>query len=135
MFIQIDLLSPIPVYEQIINRVEGGIATGALHHNDRLPSIRDLAVSLRLNRNTVARAYMELERRGLIRSHIGQGSFICADHTPDELRQRAESIIIAEAQTLFNRAAEIGITPTELAEILNKHLAGQPEYPGSGSLR
>src|SRR3954466_3536247 len=73
---RLDLHSGVPVYRQIIDQVMGGIATGALTAGDQLPTVRQLAVDLSINPNTVVRAYRELEIRGVLETQQGTGTFI-----------------------------------------------------------
>src|SRR5213593_3016515 len=73
---RLDLHSGVPVYRQIIDQVRGGIASGVLVAGDQLPTVRQLAVDLTINPNTVVRAYRELELGGLLESHQGTGTFI-----------------------------------------------------------
>ena len=72
----LDLGSGVPVYRQIIDQVTGGMAAGALAAGDQLPTVRQLAVDLEINPNTVIRAYRELEIRGVLETHQGTGTFI-----------------------------------------------------------
>ena len=72
----LDLHSGVPVYRQIIDQIVGGIATGSLAGGDQLPTVRQLAVDLSINPNTVIRAYRELEIRGLLETQQGTGTFI-----------------------------------------------------------
>ena len=73
---QIDNLSHVPVYEQLIRQVENYILTGVLREGDKLPSVRTLAGSLAINPNTIQKAFAELDRRGITCSVPGKGSFI-----------------------------------------------------------
>lgn len=75
--IQIELRSSQPIYEQIVDQVKALVLRGALSSGDAMPSIRKLAEQTRTNPNTVARAYQELERTGLIENRIGKGAFVC----------------------------------------------------------
>jgi GntR family transcriptional regulator len=72
----IDLHSGVPVYRQLIDQVRSGIASGTLTAGDQLPTVRQLAVDLAINPNTVMRAYRELELGGLLETHQGTGTFI-----------------------------------------------------------
>jgi GntR family transcriptional regulator len=72
----IDLHSGVPVYRQLIDQVRSGIASGSLTAGDQLPTVRQLAVDLAINPNTVMRAYRELELGGLLETHQGTGTFI-----------------------------------------------------------
>ena len=74
--IQLDATSGVPFYRQIIDRVRAAIATGELTPGDRLPTVRQLAVDLSVNPNTVSRAYTELELTGLVETQMGSGTFV-----------------------------------------------------------
>src|SRR6202040_2827243 len=74
--LKLDLHSGVPVYRQIIDQVQGGIAAGTLAAGDQLPTVRQLAVDLAINPNTVLRAYRELELGGTLETHQGTGTFI-----------------------------------------------------------
>src|SRR5438067_813339 len=95
---RLDLQSGVPVYRQIMDQVTGGMAAGALVGGDQLPTVRQLAVDLSINPNTVVRAYRELEIRGILTTHQGTGTFI----TPvkiepnDAERQRRLSQMVSE---------------------------------------
>lgn len=75
MFV-VDVMSRMPVYEQIIKQVEEQVLTGILKEGDKLPSVRSLSVKLSINPNTIQKAYTELDRRQLIITVPGKGSFI-----------------------------------------------------------
>src|ERR1700739_3800374 len=78
----LDLHSGVPVYRQIIDQVRGAIASAALTPGDQLPTVRQLAVDLAINPNTVVRAYRELELGGLLETHQGTGTFISDQKIP-----------------------------------------------------
>ncbi|MGA2746197.1 MAG: GntR family transcriptional regulator [Candidatus Sulfotelmatobacter sp.] len=90
----IDLHSGVPVYRQLIDQVRGGIASGSLNAGDQLPTVRQLAVDLAINPNTVMRAYRELELGGLLETHQGTGTFIAnkklEKNSPERERQLAQ---------------------------------------------
>jgi GntR family transcriptional regulator len=73
---QLDLHSGVPVYRQIIDHVTAGIAAGTLKAGDQLPTVRQVAIDLSINPNTVTRAYRELEIRGVLDTQQGTGTFI-----------------------------------------------------------
>lgn len=75
MFV-VDVMSRVPVYEQILKQVEEQVLTGILKEGDKLPSVRSLSVKLSINPNTIQKAYTELDRRQLIITVPGKGSFI-----------------------------------------------------------
>lgn len=82
------------VYQQIVDQVRVAAASGMLQDGDPLPSIRPLAEELRVNRNTIAKAYAELERQGVIQTIAGKGCFVRAADSP--LRKDARRKLVAE---------------------------------------
>src|SRR5471032_3260408 len=82
MLLQIDFKSGKPVYLQLVDQIRYAAASGGLRTGDPLPSIRPLAEELRVNRNTVAKAYTELESQGVIETLAGKGCFIRANTQP-----------------------------------------------------
>ena len=116
---RLDLQSGVPAYRQIMDQVTGGIAAGALAAGDQLPTVRQLAVDLSINPNTVIRAYRELEIRGLLDTQQGTGTFI-SNHEfgSDEAdRQRRLNQLIGE---FVARAGSSGFTVEELIEEMQK---------------
>ena len=71
-----------PVYLQLVDQVKAAAASGAVHSGEPLPSIRPLAEELRVNRNTIAKAYAELEKQGVIETLPGKGCFVKTNHSP-----------------------------------------------------
>jgi GntR family transcriptional regulator len=102
----IDPSSGTPIYRQIVDQVRQAVSSGVLRAGDKLPSVRDLAVDLAVNPNTIAKAYQELEREGVIETPRGKGSFIAdREHMLTEaerLRQFAEAAdkLVADAYRL-----------------------------------
>jgi len=113
----LDLRSGVPVYRQIIDQVTGGIAAGALNTGDQLPTVRQLAVDLSINPNTVIRAYRELEIRGVLDTQQGTGTFVSQQKVErdDTERQRRLSRLVGE---FVARAGSDGFTVGELIEQL-----------------
>jgi len=114
---RLDLQSGVPVYRQIMDQVRGGIASGTLNVGDQLPTVRQLAVDLAINPNTVARAYRELELGGVLETHQGTGTFIGAQKIKggDEERSRQLAQIVADSVV---RAGALGFTVEDLVEQL-----------------
>ena len=117
----IEFNSGIPVYKQIINHVCAALASGALKEGDRLPTIRLLQAQLDVNPNTVAKAYRELELKGIITSERGNGSFIrngveSARLPAAERRERLESLY----RRLLAEAAGCGVTEDELTQYVKE---------------
>ena len=120
----LDLHSGMPVYRQIMDQVRGGIASGALTAGDQLPTVRQLAVDLEINPNTVVRAYRELELGGLLETHQGTGTFISAQKMKraDAQRERQLTQIVGDCVA---RAGAAGFTVEELIEEL-RGLTSEP---------
>ena len=116
---RLDLHSGVPVYRQIIDQVLGGISSGALKAGDQLPTVRQLAVDLAINPNTVVRAYRELEIREVLATQQGTGTFVTEKKLkPNEVeRQRRVAQLAGE---MLARAGAEGITLRELLDYLNE---------------
>src|SRR5664279_5433878 len=112
---RLDLLSGLPVYRQIIDQVMGGIAAGTLAGGDQLPTVRQVAVDLSINPNTVMRAYRELEIRGVLETQQGTGTFIGHRKVKrdDVERQRRLNQLVGE---FVARAGSSGFTIEDLLE-------------------
>src|SRR5246127_202977 len=115
--LQLDLRSGVPVYRQIMDQVLGAVASGRLTSGDQLPTVRQLAVDLSINPNTVIRAYRELEIRGMLDTEQGTGTFISGQKVrrDDAERQRSLNQLIGE---FLARAGSAGFTVEELIEQL-----------------
>jgi GntR family transcriptional regulator len=120
----LDLHSGMPVYRQIMDQVRGGVASGVLTAGDQLPTVRQLAVDLEINPNTVVRAYRELELGGLLETHQGTGTFISAQKMKrtDAQREKQLAQIVGDC---VSRAGAAGFTVDELIEEL-RGLGGDP---------
>lgn len=117
----LDMQSGVPVYRQLIDQVRGGIASGQLARGDQLPTVRQLAVDLEINPNTVVRAYRELELGGLLETHQGTGTFISTQKLKgsDAERERQLAQIVADC---VSRAGAAGFTVEELIDELRGHI-------------
>lgn len=124
--IRLDDHSGVPVYRQIIDQVRGGVASGALQAGDQLPTVRQLAVDLAINPNTVVRAYRELELGGLLESNQGTGTFIRAQEIAGGKQERARQLAQIVSDCLA-RAGAAGFTVQELMEEL-REVARQPVH-------
>lgn len=122
MIIQIDLNDPKPTYLQIVDSVRRAIATGALKQGDQLPTIRDAAVQARVNRNTVSRAYLELEHQGIVRARQGAGCFV-TDNGPGLEREERLKILQRLADELALEAHHYQIDVDQVIEMLRASAA------------
>jgi GntR family transcriptional regulator len=117
---QLDPHSGVPVYRQIIDQVLAGMAGGALAGGDQLPTVRQVAVDLAINPNTVVRAYRELEIRGVIETQQGMGTFVAHKKIKqDEVeRQRRLTQLVTD---FVARAGAAGFTVGDLMEHLQAY--------------
>jgi len=113
----LDLKSGVPYYKQIILQVEMAIVDGRLSNGDQLPTVRSLAVALKINPNTVGRAYNELEIRGIVNTQQGTGTFI-SDKKIELTEVEKERILSELAHPYISNARAYGFTLDDLI----KHL-------------
>ena len=112
----IDHKSGVPIYVQIMNHVKHLIATGVLTPGQQLPTIRQLAVDITVNLNTVAHAYAELEREGLLTIQRGRGTFIAEPENGPDLTQMRDSKLQTLVDNLFTDALGLGYSVEEVQQ-------------------
>lgn len=122
---RLDLQSGVPVYRQIIDQVRAGMAAESLLAGDQLPTVRQLAVDLAINPNTVVRAYRELELGGLLETHQGTGTFI-ARKKPAKDRAERERQLAQIVGDIVARAGAAGFTVDDLLEQLRELASPAP---------
>jgi GntR family transcriptional regulator len=115
----LDLHSGMPVYRQLIDQVRAGVASGSLTAGDQLPTVRQLAVDLAINPNTVLRAYRELELGGMLETHQGTGTFV-AKKKPEKNGAERERQLTQMAGEFAARAGAAGFTVEDLLERLRE---------------
>ena len=116
-----------PLYEQIVDKFQMLILSGALEPNSRMPSVRSLAVELSINPNTIQRAYSELERNGFLYTVKGKGNYVAYS---DSLKDVRKQEILEKLRDLKKEALSMGVTVKELTEFLEQEdtaAAGQKE--------
>jgi GntR family transcriptional regulator len=121
LLFQINFKSGKPVYRQLVDQVKVAAASGALQPGEALPSIRPLAEELRLNRNTVAKAYSELESLGVIDTLPGKGCFLKQNHSPlrKEIRRK---LLIEEIDQAIVMAHHLQVPRPEFLELIQERL-------------
>ena len=112
----IDLHSGMPVYRQLIDQVRGGIASGSLTAGDQLPTVRQLAVDLQINPNTVMRAYRELELGGVLETQQGTGTFIANKKIERSSAERDRQL----TQLAGEFAARVGAAGLALEDLIER---------------
>ena len=120
---RLDPRSGVPVYRQLIDQVMGGMAAGTLAAGHQLPTVRQVAVDLSINPNTVVRAYRELEIRGVLETQQGTGTFISQQKVKrdDVERERQLTQLVAD---FVARAGAAGFTIDDLLEQLKERQNG-----------
>ena len=116
MRIQLNFKSGKPVYLQVVDQVKSAAASGAIRAGESLPSIRPLAEELRVNRNTVAKAYAELESQGVIETVAGKGCFIRANSSPFRKAVRLE-LLTREIDDAVTQAHHLMVARAEFLRL------------------
>lgn len=120
----LDLHTGVPVYRQIIDQVRSGVASGSLLAGDQLPTVRQLAVDLEINPNTVMRAYRELELGGMLETHQGTGTFISGKKLEKKSAERDRQLS-QMASEVAARAGAAGFALEDLIDRLRELLPAQ----------
>jgi GntR family transcriptional regulator len=123
--VSIDSRDRTPIYAQLERSLRAAVATGRLQPGDQLPTVRQLAVDLSVNANTVARVYAELERAGVIETRRGVGSFVCGSaaraHPPREHDRRLRAFVTR----LLADADAAGFTLEDVIRALEEHRSAE----------
>jgi len=121
MIIQINFKSGKPVYIQIVDQIKAAAASGALQSGEALPYIRPLAEELRVNRNTIAKAYSELESMGVIETIPGKGCFLKDNHSPlrKEVRRK---MLIEEIDQAIVQSHHLQVSRDEFVNLVLERL-------------
>lgn len=121
MFFQINFRSGMPIYLQLVDQIKAAAASGALRPGEALPSIRPLAEELRVNRNTVAKAYTELESQGVIETLPGKGCFLKENHSPlrKEIRRK---LLIEEIDQAVVMAHHLQVPGAEFVKLVEERM-------------
>jgi len=126
MNLTIDAKSPLPVYQQVIRAIKLEILSGGMRDGDQLPSIRDLAKLLRLNPNTVAKAYYALEAEGFSENRSGSGSRVrVPPGRRDSLRQ---AMLENEFKDFLDKAASLGFALEDIKQLLERIKKNEPRH-------
>jgi GntR family transcriptional regulator len=110
--------SPVAIYEQIVSQVVFAVAAGDVRAGDEVPSVRELAQNIVVNPNTVARAYQELEKVGVLDSRRGQNMVVAADG-PKRCRERRREIVRGRVREALREAASAGLSADDVHGIVD----------------
>ena len=111
---------PMPLYAQLTRAIQFAIATGRLQVGEQLPTVRQLAVNLRINANTVAKVYAELERSGILETRRGVGTFVCARHFEAKTRDDHGKQLSELVDGFVVEAAAMGFSLDDLLSQLQR---------------
>ena len=118
----IDVMSRVPVYEQLIKQVEDQVLKGIMKEGDKMPSVRSLSMELSTNPNTIQKAYMELDRRGILVSVPGkrseEGSFISAEALKTVGNQSKEKL--SDLKEIVRKLAYAGVSKSEITDMIEE---------------
>jgi GntR family transcriptional regulator len=119
--IVIDTKNPTPIYLQIMDRIREGVREGTIGPRAALPSVRQMASDLGVNPNTVAKAYMLLERDGIVRSVRRRGSFV-ADSAPERVKESMETKLVETLDRIMEETENLGIDRETFLSALRRRL-------------
>lgn len=123
--ITIDYKDRRPLYQQIMEKIEDLATQGILQPDEQLPSVRSLAIDLAINPNTIQRAYRELEKKGIIYSVSGRGSFLAK--STDVLVQEKQEDLWQELKKLIILGCQLGVTKLQFVEKVEDFYAQQAQ--------
>lgn len=119
MRFSLDESSGVPLYRQLIEQVENAVVSGRLKSGDRLPTIRALSVELKINPNTISKVYNELEIRGILKTQVGNGTFI-SEKTLEADKDRLEMKINERLGRFLREMGELGVEKQELVKLIEE---------------
>ena len=121
LILQLNFKSGMPIYLQLVDQIKAAAASGALRPGEALPSIRPLAEELRVNRNTIAKAYSELESQGVIETLPGRGCFLNENHSAlrKEVRRK---LLIEEIDQAIVQAHHLQVPRHEFLELIHERI-------------
>jgi GntR family transcriptional regulator len=134
MRLKLDTASPVPIYSQIVEQVRCAIAAGALKPDDEMPSVRALATEHLINPNTVARAYLELEREGLLSKKRGTGTYVSSQAA--RLGEKDKARIVRELlDKALVQAMQLHMPARQVREIFEDRIGEYDERTGTEKKR
>jgi len=123
VWFHVDPASGVPIYLQLINQVKRATASGLMKTGDQMPSVRELAMELTVNPNTIAKAYQELERAGIIKTLRGVGTFVAEKEVKIVYEERVKAIMTAIEKVIVE-AHHLGFSNDELQKYFEEKLKG-----------
>ncbi|MFN3492210.1 MAG: GntR family transcriptional regulator [Anaerolineales bacterium] len=120
--LQLDFHSGLPIYTQIVEQVQSQLANGILKPGDQLPTVRALAEELRVNFNTIARAYRMLDEARIISTQQGRGTYITEIPSPKVTEKLRRESLIALTERFINEAERLGFSAQETSQMVRDRL-------------
>jgi len=133
--ITLDFRSNEPIYLQIARQIEHLVLNGELRQGDQLPTVRELATELRINFNTVGRAYRLLDEARLISTQRGRGTYIWEEPGPETLQTLRRQSLEELAQRYLSEAGQLGYAPPEAIEVLVKLASASVQAASHNEMR
>jgi len=127
LILQIDFRSGLPIYTQIVNQVQAQVVSGILKSGDQLPTVRALAEELRVNFNTVARAYRILDEARIISTQQGRGTYITEIPPPKVTEKLRQETLEALTQIYISEAMRLDFSKSEIRQMISDQLKGWNE--------
>src|SRR6266496_4009913 len=122
LLLQIDFRSGLPIYTQIVNQIQAQVVGGVLQPGDQLPTVRALAEELRVNFNTVARAYRILDESRIISTQQGRGTYITDVPPPNVTEKLRRESLEVLTQRYISEATRLGFSKTEISQMVKEQL-------------
>jgi GntR family transcriptional regulator len=130
MVVELDFRSHIPIYVQIVERIRHLVATDVLKPGEQLPTVRQMAADLRVNFNTIARAYRLLDEAGVISTQQGRGTYVLEPPPPEQARHLRQEALAALTRSFLADADRLSFEPDEIIEIVER-MAAQWQQEGA----
>ena len=125
--LNLDIRSGLPIYTQIVNQIQSQLVNGILKPGDQLPTVRALAQELRVNFNTVARAYRILDEERIISTQQGRGTYITEIPPPEVSERLRHESLEALTQRFINEAFRLGFSEREISQMVRNRLMSSKE--------
>jgi len=120
MFKELDFRDHIPIYAQLVDRIKKLVATGVLKPGDQLPTVRKMAAELRVNFNTIARAYRILDEEGVISTQQGRGTYVLEPMPPERASRLRSAALEGMTKSFLGHAHLVGFKPDEVSTVLDE---------------
>jgi GntR family transcriptional regulator len=122
MKLTLDPDSNVPIYIQIEDSITSMIAAGQLQPGEQLPTIRELAAKIRVNLNTVARAYFELDKEGVISTQRGKGTFVSGVPDQNQIERTRIKLLHSIVESALEEASGLGYSPGEIRQVFQEEM-------------